>query len=264
MFRISILIFVAFLLFLGATAEATELRILTYNIHHGEGMDRRIDLERIAGIITSVRPDLVALQEVDVKTERSGGVDQASVLGRLTGMREVFGRAIDFAGGEYGNAILSVLPIAATEIHPLSFSPGHERRIILEIQVFVEADTGERMPIRFLATHLDHTSDPTDRLAAVPIINRFAEEQPDMPTVLAGDLNAEPESDVLRRLFNLWNDSIGAGDRFTWPAEEPDRRIDYILYQPESRWAVRKFRVLDETVASDHRPVFAVLELKKK
>ena len=52
------------------------VRVLTYNIHHGEGMDGKIDLERIAAVIKRLEPDVVALQEVDVKTTRSQGVDQ--------------------------------------------------------------------------------------------------------------------------------------------------------------------------------------------
>ena len=62
------------------------VRVLTYNIHHGEGLDGRIDLPRQAAIMTSAAPDLVALQEVDRGTARAGGVDQLAELARLTGM----------------------------------------------------------------------------------------------------------------------------------------------------------------------------------
>src|SRR5688572_3660564 len=89
-----------------AAGPSPRLRVLTYNIHHGEGTDARFDLERLARIIREARPDLVALQEVDRRTRRASGVDQAAELGRLTGMNVVFGKAMDHDGGEYGQAIL--------------------------------------------------------------------------------------------------------------------------------------------------------------
>ena len=91
----------------------TELRVLTYNIHHGEGVDGKFDLPRIAEVIKSVSPHVVALQEVDQQTARSSGVDQPAELSRLTGMEVVFGRNIDFQGGGYGTAVLSTLPVKA-------------------------------------------------------------------------------------------------------------------------------------------------------
>jgi len=78
--------------------------VLTYNIHHGEGVDGKLDLVRIAKVIQEVEPDIVALQEVDQNAGRSGQVDQAAELGRLTKMRSVFGGNIALQGGEYGNA----------------------------------------------------------------------------------------------------------------------------------------------------------------
>src|SRR6202165_2432600 len=62
----------------GYQALPTTLRVLTYNIHHGEGTDGRFDVPRLAEVIKSVRPDLVALQEVDEGTERAR--DRKSVV----------------------------------------------------------------------------------------------------------------------------------------------------------------------------------------
>ena len=104
------------------------IRVLTYNIHHGEGTDGRIVLPRIAQLIRRLKPDLVALQEVDNKTRRTGQVDQASELARLTGMRVVFGRAKNHRGGQYGNVVLSRWPILATQNHPLPKDTGSEPR----------------------------------------------------------------------------------------------------------------------------------------
>ncbi|MCY2995293.1 MAG: hypothetical protein NTY19_46640 [Planctomycetota bacterium] len=91
----------------GQAAEPLRIRVLTYNIQHGEGTDGKIDLARTAAVIKRLTPDLAALQEVDKATTRSRGVDQAAELGKLTGMHVAFGKAMDFAGGRYGEAILS-------------------------------------------------------------------------------------------------------------------------------------------------------------
>src|SRR5690242_12552952 len=88
------------------------IRILNYSIHHGEGLDGKTDLPRIAKIISEQKPDIVSLQQVDEKTARAGGVDQAAELGRLTAMKSMFSRAIDQGGGSgFGNAVLTNLPV---------------------------------------------------------------------------------------------------------------------------------------------------------
>lgn len=78
------------------SATCQELRVLTYNIHHGEGTDGKFDLDRIAKLISAQEPDLVALQEIDVKTARASGVDQAAKLAKLTGMHYAFGRFMKY------------------------------------------------------------------------------------------------------------------------------------------------------------------------
>src|SRR6478735_8532291 len=92
-----------------------EIRVITYNIHHGEGMDKKFGLERIAKVLMAEKPDVVALEEVDQGTKRASGVDQPAEFARLTGMKVVFGRNIPFDGGGYGTAVLTKLPIRSCE-----------------------------------------------------------------------------------------------------------------------------------------------------
>ena len=73
-----------------------ELRILTYNIQHGAGADGTVDLERQAAVIQRLKPDLVALQEVDDRTQRTKNVDQTAELGRLTNLHVRFAHQLDF------------------------------------------------------------------------------------------------------------------------------------------------------------------------
>ena len=95
------------MLLAGCTSKNNKpITVLSYNIHHGAGMDTILNLERIARVIKSESPDIVALQEVDINTERTGKVNQIEVLGKLTNMNFAFGKSIDLLGGQYGNAIL--------------------------------------------------------------------------------------------------------------------------------------------------------------
>jgi endonuclease/exonuclease/phosphatase family metal-dependent hydrolase len=252
------------LLAVGASAAPQRVVALSYNIRHGEGMDKKIHLGRIASVIRSVSPDVVALQEVDRKTQRSGGVDQAEELARLTGMKMAFGRTIDFQGGEYGNAVLTRLTIRTSATRTLPFSKGHEPRAVLMVELTwpTSQSVGEASsPFTLFATHFDFTPDAKDRLASCFVISGWIAENPDRPTLMAGDLNSTPGSITLLALGSLWQ-VAGAGRVFpTVPVGRPKNQIDYILYRPAARWRVVEVRVLDEPMASDHRPILAVLEL---
>jgi endonuclease/exonuclease/phosphatase family metal-dependent hydrolase len=236
---------------------SARLRVLTYNIHHGEGVDRKLDLERVAQVIVAQKPDLVALQEVDVKTQRTGGVDQAAELAKLTGMHVAFGRTIDHQGGQYGNAVLSRFPIESSETHPLPGAPSAERRGALAVAVRPWA----RGPaVTFVATHFDHQIEP-DRVRQAEEINRLFAGDDEQVTLLAGDFNAEPASAPIQLLTTRWADAAAsAPDSATSPATKPRRRIDYVMLRPAGGWRVIGTTVVNEPLASDHRPVLAVVE----
>ncbi|MDZ4683613.1 MAG: endonuclease/exonuclease/phosphatase family protein [Planctomycetaceae bacterium] len=237
-------------------AEPTTLRVLSYNIHHGEGVDGKLDLERIANVIRSVSPDVVALQEVDRVTERTQRVDQPAELARLTGLTAVFEKNIDLQGGEYGNAVLTKLPIQSHRNHPLPQLVEGEKRGALAVEV-----TCGGQPLTILGTHFDHRPEPGDRIASAKQLNQWATDHADQAALLIGDLNATPDSEPLRLLKEQWRDTA-AQPLPTIPVGKPSRQIDFILVRPADRWRTVEIRVLDETVASDHRPIFAVLELR--
>jgi endonuclease/exonuclease/phosphatase family metal-dependent hydrolase len=241
----------------GVAAEPNQIRILSYNIHHGEGTDGKLDLERLARVIRSVKPDVVALQEVDRGVKRTKGVDEPGELGRLTGMRSLFERNIIFEGGDYGNAILSRLPVTG---HKNIKLPSHyvgEQRGALVAEL--TAPDG-RTPFRFVATHLDYRPKDGERRDSVKRLEELANEAPDRPTLVVGDLNSLPDSEVLGLFEAHWKRS-NTTPLPTYPSDKPTRQIDYVLYRPASRWKVVENRVLDEPVASDHRPLLVVLEL---
>lgn len=238
-------------------AQATRtVRVLTYNIHHCLGGDNKLDVERIGRVIKSVDPDVVALQEVDVKTKRSFREDQAATLARQLGMYVGFAKAIPFDEGEYGNCILSKSPIEDFQSHVLSRTEGRETRVVAVAQIPLG---GDEPRINFLCTHLDHSNE-TVRLEQVFALNRIVGDLPRSPTILAGDLNAAPESRTMTRLRGMWTDSAPEKAGNTFSAEKPSTRIDYVLYRQAPGWKVREQRVLDESVASDHRPLLTVFE----
>jgi endonuclease/exonuclease/phosphatase family metal-dependent hydrolase len=237
------------------------LRVLTYNIHHGEGVDGKLDLVRIAKVIAAVEPDLVALQEVDRKVARTGSIDQPAELAKLADMEVVFGPNLKLQGGEYGNAVLvrtgnSGLTIKSHKNHLLPSLDGGEQRGVLAVE-FTLPGGGE---LTLLATHLDHRRPDAERLASAAAISELAAKSPDRPTILAGDLNATPDSAVLKQLLTSWSNTTDK-PLPTIPVAQPERQIDYILVRPAARWKVIETKVLDEPVASDHLPLLTVLEL---
>jgi len=248
------------LLLLGACAGAPKhvVRVLSYNIHHGEGSDGEIDLQRIARVILDQEPDIVALQEVDVHTRRASGTDQAEVLARLTGMEKAFVGAMRYQGGLYGEALLSRLPILGIDQHRLPSPLGGEPRTVLD----VELRLGEGLSsITVLATHLDHEF-PGNRSAATEYIDRFLVPEEPHPTLLIGDLNSVPDSIAMQRLWGRWRDASAKNPAPTYPASAPDRKLDYVLYLPEERWEIFDQQVVDEVHASDHRPILVIMRLR--
>lgn len=240
---------------LGCAAGPPRVRVLSYNIHHGEGTDGRLDLARIADVIRRAAPDLVALQEVDNATRRSHGVDQAGELGRLTGMRAVFGKAMDYEGGGYGEAILSRFALSEVTVHALPFTPGREPRCALSARV----ELGAGGPaVLFAATHLEHAREEL-RLLQAQELDRALTTAGTVPAILAGDLNDGPDSPPLRLLLEHWTDAAAVRPQPTWPADAPASRIDYVLLRPAARWRVVDAQVIDERTASDHRPLLVVL-----
>ncbi|MHC4824908.1 MAG: endonuclease/exonuclease/phosphatase family protein [Planctomycetota bacterium] len=226
----------------------------TYNIHHGEGTDGVFDLERIADVILASGADLVALQEVDVGTKRASGVDQAQALADLTGMEVRFGEAIPYSGGSYGEALLSRWPILETVRMPLPASPGHELRVAVAITV--EPDPGHRL--RLIGTHLDHTKDSGDRELQVQALLEMLEGD-SVPSLLVGDLNAEPGSVPMQLLLTAgWRPSDP--ERLpTFPSVEPRRKIDWILLGPGVNLQPVAVEALHEPIASDHCPLLVTL-----
>jgi endonuclease/exonuclease/phosphatase family metal-dependent hydrolase len=252
-------------LFLGSTylysqndkSNSRIVRILTYNIYHGATMKGDFDLNLIANVIKQTNPHLVALQEVDFKTKRAKGLDLASELGARTNMISLFGRAMHYSGGEYGEAILSSLSLISSRNNPLPFTGENEPRCALEVvTVLASGDT-----IAFIGTHLDHTSDEGDRVLQANKINELLSKIR-YPVILAGDLNAEPDSNPINILEEKWGIEYDKNSPApTYPSTDPAEKIDYVMFYPKNRWKILSSEVICDKIASDHCALLVVLEL---
>lgn len=233
------------------------LKVLSFNIYHGATMKGDFDLHVIAKVIEDADPDLVALQEVDFRTRRARDYDLATELGRMVKMAPLFGRAMYYDGGEYGEAVLSKYTFIESRNIPLPYTPGNEPRAALEITaVIAPGDT-----ISFIGTHLDHLRDETDRIAQAVRINEIFSANR-YPTILAGDLNAEPGSLPINILETIWDSSYDTGSpEPTFPSDNPRKKIDYVMHFPKGRWRVLDSSVLCDSVASDHCAYLVTLEL---
>ncbi len=238
----------------GAQDTNTMFRVMTYNIHHGEGLDEKVDLQRIADLIKAQRADIVALQEVDKGVERTKRRDLPAEFAALTGMTAVFSNNYHFQGGEYGNAVLTRFPVKSwTNSHYRMLRTGEQRGIL---QLILDVHGRD---VVFLATHIDFRPDDSERLINIDQINELIKQYAGKPMIMCGDFNDTPGSHTYEKVAANFRDTwklIGVGDGWTIPAEKPRKRIDYIWISKDAPFAPVKAWV-PMSQASDHVPVVA-------
>ena len=245
-----------------AADDERDLTVMTYNIYHGVGPDGALDLGRIAADIRDAGAEVVGLQEVDNNWgERSDFEHQAERLGELLGMNVCYSANLDnpptegrTGNRQYGTAILSSYALQNCTNTPLTNHEGGEQRGLAQADIEVAGQT-----IRFYNTHLTH-SDEAGRLVQAQEVARIVAAD-GVPSVLVGDLNAEPDSAPMAALAPALRDAwteVGEGDGFTIPVENPDRRIDYVLAE---RTITPLTTEVVDTMNSDHLPVVTTLRL---
>ncbi|MCS7482780.1 endonuclease/exonuclease/phosphatase family protein [Umezawaea endophytica] len=235
-------------------APRTDLVAMTFNVHAGIGSDGVFDLPRVADAIREQRPDVVGLQEVDVRwSERSGFVDEAAELGRSLGMEVFFAPIYDLPGEprrQFGVAVLSRYPILRARNHSITRLSTQDPAAVPALapgfaEAVVDAPGG---PVDVFVTHLDFRPDPAVRATQVREMLAIMRGH---RQVLLGDFNAEPGAP---ELAPLWERLVDAGGTATFPAEAPAQRLDYVA--ADCRLRVVDVRV-PATGASDHLPVVA-------
>jgi len=231
---------------------------MTYNIHVGVGMDKKLDLQRIADVINRERPDLVGLQEVDRGVKRTEGKDEIAELAEMTRMHFAFAPNLDYQGGKYGVAILSRFPIKNTVHRMFENKREAERRGLLRVEVEVGGET-----VNFVTTHLDYQFADGRLFETEQLLKNL--ENVKGPLIVVADLNDTPDGSaykLMRTLFDdAWIVSRAKGEGFSYPADKPLKRIDHIFYRTGMGVRAKKAWVV-ETLASDHVPVLATVEIR--
>lgn len=218
------------------------IKILSYNVRNCKGIDDVTNYQRVADVIKRSNADFIALQELDSATQRLNKAVVLNELAMRTGMFPTYRGSISYQGGKYGIGILSREKPLKTEAIAL---PGREEPrslLIVEMRNYV-----------ICCTHFSLT--PEDRVRSVQMITERLRKY-SKPVILAGDLNAQYNSKEINELIN---DFIIITDpaKPTFPANHPDRCIDYILTMKSSSDKVKVIgnEVINEPMASDHRPV---------
>jgi endonuclease/exonuclease/phosphatase family metal-dependent hydrolase len=234
------------------------LRVMTYNIHVGVGMDKKLDLARIAAVIDAQHPDLVGLQEVDRGVTRTQRIDEIVELSKLTRMEYAFAFNLHYQGGQYGVAILSRFPIRATDHRLYQNTREAERRGFIRAEVSVDGRV-----LNFVTTHLDYQYEDGRLFEAQQLLSALKDVPG--PLVIVGDFNDIPAGrayQLMRYQFgDAWIESRSTDEGFSYPTDKPAKRIDYIFFRSTDRVRTKRAWIVD-TQASDHVPVVADLEIR--
>ena len=245
------LLFIFAALFTFSAQAQNTLKLMSYNIKNANGMDNVCNFQRIANVINNASPDVVAIQEVDSMTNRSG---QKYVLGEIadrTQMHGYFAPAIDYDGGKYGIGLLTKQVPLRLQTLPL---PGRE-----EARTLILAEFADYI---YCCTHMSLTEE--DRMKSLELVKAFTSSST-KPLFLAGDMNAEPESGFIKKLQKDFQ-ILSNPKQHTFPAPDPKETIDYIatLKQNAKGFAVISAKVINEPMASDHRPILVELRTVEK
>ena len=239
--------------------KAIDVKVMSYNIHHAEGVDMILDLERIAKVIEDSGAEIIGLQEVDNHwSERSQLEDQAKWLAERLDMHYTYAANLDLdpvnpgePRRQYGTAVLSKYPIIQASNYPLTKIGNTEQRGLSETVINVKGHH-----LNFYNTHLALTA--AERTIQIQEVIEIAGKT-DGPKVIMGDLNARPNSAEMQPLFAHYKDAFAdQNDAYTIPAENPTSRIDYIFTSNEIE--TEDAKVLS-TIASDHLPIVAKITL---
>lgn len=241
-----------------STEKKETLKVLSYNIHHCNppGKPGLIDVDAIARTIKAQQPDIVALQEVDVFTGRSGKINQAREIAEKLGLNFSFGKAIDFDGGDYGIAILSKYALHDFTVFRLPSNPSTKGEPRIFVTAKIALPSGQM--VRLGNTHLDAQLDSVNREMQVAEILRIARSET-LPFIIAGDFNAAPDSHVIQLLDSQFTRTCRPCAP-TIPSVNPTKAIDFIAYMGRAQFRVMSHEVIPEPYASDHLPVLSTLQ----
>lgn len=235
--------------------EWVDLRVLSYNIFHGEKTNGDIDMDVFADIISDHEPDLVALQEVDSGVARSNYLDITEELSERTGLDGYFIKFRDYKEGEYGVAILSKYPVEDID-NIAAYSTSVYRKL-----PFAKVEISEDQFVYFNSSHLS-TDDNERQEQTKQLAEYYNDKLDNAPLIIAGDLNAEPDSpemEVLLEHFEISDKEL----RNTFSTRSGMRKkIDFVLHPAKENWEVKETKVTCRVDASDHCALLSVLKYR--
>lgn len=233
------------------------LRVATYNIHRCRGMDGRTSPERIADVIRSIEPDVIALQEVVGASPTSGG--HAEEIGALLGMGWVMAPARHLRGSLFGNVVLSRLPIRHHAQYDLSWKTC-EPRNCQRVDIAIDDDTLHLYNVHLGTAFLERRHQ-AGRLSAIVHDRRI-----DPPKIVLGDFN-EWMKGLATQMLSERLQSIDLRKhlrrRRTYPGVFPMVHLDHIYYDGEVEVVKLELpRTRLSLMASDHLPLVAEVKIK--
>lgn len=240
-----------------AKTKADTIRVMTYNIYGGKGIDKKLNLKGSEAVIRRAKPDIVGLQEVDVKSGRSQKLDMPKLLGEALGMQYAFAKTIDVSGGAYGIATLSKLPFTVVDTLPMPTAQGAEKRVAMILKA------EKPRPFYFIVTHLSWESKyEKQRIEGMKSLKKLIDKKNYKPAILVGDFNEGLKSGTIRELRKNWMIANDTNPQPTFNVNGKGHKdtIDYICFYPKTAFKVLSCKVLEEPTASDHCPVLAELE----
>lgn len=234
-------------------AQNLSLRVISMNMKEG-GKPANFNADTYSDFIRQYNPDVVVFQEMDNFTTRNGNKDLLSEMAVKLGMFPYFGKAFTYAGGDFGNAILSKYPFYNARTITAKPTGASEMRACSWIDLLLP----DKRKVRVAVTHLDVASDDQVRISMLATINTNMLANNELPTLLIGDFNATPESDTMNYAKFRWQD-IGEGTGNTISSTNPTKRIDYVMGYPKT-WIKKGYEIVCNPGLSDHCFIVADVE----
>lgn len=235
--------------------RSVEIRIMSFNIRHGEGLDEQSNLMGILKIIREQKPDLVALQAVDSLTSGGKVKFQLRQLAVQTGMHYTYGEVDKSENGSHGVGILSVWPFEKTQTIALPTTLGADPKVLLCGLI----RHSRNLTFRFCNSRLEYAS-VLDRALQAAYINRMLEGSI-QPVVLGMDMGARPNEQPYFSFRKSWHDAAKGSQVETWNEGLPGDRLDYIFVLLNNKVRVKNYKVIrNYPEVSDHYPIVANVE----
>ncbi len=242
------------------TPKAATIKVMSYNIRHGLGLDTILDLSRSAQVISSEAPDICGLQEIDNYCTRSDSIGQTDYIANRTNMTGTFGKFMDFQKGQYGMATLTTKSIISTKILELPEGKYEPRSSIVH-----ELEIADDCIIAFANVHFDWLSDESgkdSRFKQAKTLVTYLDSL-NRPTIITGDFNCTPDSPTMSYFADQGYEFVRKGNNNLSFQGSDKIEIDHLIFRNYGnvKFELKSTYLLDEPIVSDHRPLITTLDL---